>query len=376
MKLGVLIGGSDAPGLNAVIRAVVRTAVFRYRSDVVGVSHGFEGLLRPPEVWPLGPGDVRGLSRRGGAILGSCNRGSPFSSEGRDRSDEVLETVRWMGIDALVCVGGDGSLAIADRLHRLGVPIVGIPKTVENDLDGTGVTFGYSTAVEIACEAIDKLQTTRETQHRVMYIEVVGRRAGWIALSAGIAGAADVILIPEIPYRVDAIAEVVRERAAQGKPSTIVVVAEGAREVGGAPAYEDPGVRRQGGVASSLAARVEALCQADYRVTVLGHLQRGGAPNAQDRILATRFGAAAVKAAHEGRSGQMVGIAGSEIVHVPLDRAVGTIKAVDPQSELVWTAVSVGTSFGVPVEELAALPRPAQAPAAAAGPAAGGRAGP
>lgn len=366
MKVGVLIGGSDAPGLNAVIRAVVRTAVFRYSADVVGVSHGFEGLLRPPEVWPLSPGDVRGLSRRGGAILGSCNRGSPFSSNGRDRSDEVLETVRWMGIDALVCVGGDGSLAIADRLHRMGVPIVGIPKTVENDLAGTGVTFGYSTAVEIACDAIDKLQTSRETQHRVMYIEVVGRRAGWIALSAGIAGAADVILIPEIPYRVEAIADVIRDRAAQGKHSTIIVVAEGAREVGtAAPAYEDPEVRRHGGVAARLAARVDGVFQADYRVTVLGHLQRGGTPNAQDRILATRFGAAAIKAAHEGRFGQMVGISGSKIVHVPLERAVGTIKAVDPHGELVWTAVSVGTSFGVTPEELGELPSPPRESAAA-----------
>lgn len=358
MKIGVLIGGSDAPGLNAVIRAVVRTAVFRYSADVVGVSHGFEGLLRPPEVWPLSPGDVRGLSRRGGTILGSCNRGSPFSSDGRDRSDEVLETVRWMGIDALVCIGGDGSLAIADRLHKLGVPIVGIPKTVENDLAGTGVTFGYSTAVEIACDAIDKLQTSRETQHRVMYIEVVGRRAGWIALSAGIAGAADVILIPEIPYRSEVIAEVIRDRAAQGKHSTIIVVAEGAREVGAAPTYEDPEVRKRGGVASRVAAKVDAVFQADYRVTVLGHLQRGGAPNAQDRILATRFGAAAVKAAHEGRSGQMVGISGSKIVHVPLDRAVGTVKAVDPQGELVWTAASVGTSFGIGPDELGQLPSP------------------
>lgn len=358
MKVGVIIGGSDAPGLNAVIRAVVRTAVFRYSADVVGVSHGFEGLLRPPEIWPLGPGDVRGLSRRGGAILGSCNRGSPFSNEGRDRSDEVQETVRWMGIDALVCVGGDGSLAIADRLHKQGVPIVGIPKTVENDLAGTGVTFGYSTAVEIACDAIDKLQTTRETQHRVMYIEVVGRRAGWIALSAGVSGAADVILIPEIPYKVAAIADVIRDRAAQGKHSTIIVVAEGAREVGAAPAYEDPDVRRQGGVASRVAAKVEEVFQADYRVTVLGHLQRGGAPNAQDRILATRFGTAAVKAAHEGRFGEMVGMSGSKIVHVPLGRAVGTVKAVDPQGELVWTAASIGTSFGVTPDELGQLPSP------------------
>jgi 6-phosphofructokinase 1 len=363
VKLGVLIGGSDAPGLNAVIRAVVRTAVFRYRSDVVGVSHGFEGLLSPPELWPLGPADVRGLSRRGGAILGSCNRGSPFSSDGRDRSAEVLENIRWLGIDALVCIGGDGSLAIADRLHQLGVPIVGIPKTVENDLAGTGVTFGYASAVETAVEAIDKLHTSRESQHRVMFIEVVGRRAGWIALSAGLAGAADVILIPEIPYRVEVVAQVIKDRAAQGKHSTIIVVAEAAREAG-EPLATDDEVRRRRGVAAEVAAKVSALCQVDDRVTLLGQLQRGGTPNSQDRILATRFGAAAVKAAHEGRFGQMVGISGSKVVLVPLARAVGTVKAVDPQGELVWTAASVGTSFGITQEELAALAVPAPAPAA------------
>lgn len=368
MKVGVLIGGSDAPGLNAVIRAVVRTAFYRYGSDVVGVSHGFEGLLRPPEVWPLGPADVRGLSRRGGAILGSCNRGNPFSSDGRDRSGEVLETVRWMGIDALIVIGGDGSLAIADKLHRVGVPIVAIPKTVENDLSGTGVTFGYSTAVETATDAIDKLQTSRETQHRVMYVEVVGRRAGWIALSAGISGAADVILIPEIPYRVEAIAEVIRDRVSQGKQNTIVVVSEGAREAG-APAGEDEAEpRRHAGVASRLAAKVEALCQVDYRVTLLGHLQRGGTPTSQDRILATRFGAAAVRAAHERAFGHMVGISGSKVVLVPLERAVGTTKSVDPQGELVWTAASIGCSFGVPLSELGEPPPVPTAAGAAARP--------
>lgn len=356
MKLALLIGGSDAPGLNAVIRAVVRTAVVRYGDDVVGVSQGFQGLLRPPEIWPLGTSDVRGLARRGGTILGAYNRGSPFDAGGRDRSDEVLESMRWLGIDALLVVGGDGSLAIAEKLSRQGVPIVAIPKTIENDIPETGVTFGFATAVEIATDAIDKLQTSREIEHRVMYLEVVGRRAGWIALSAGIAGGADVILIPEVPYDPAAVAAVIRDRIAEGKFSTIVVVAEGARARGQSAPPTEP-------AAVDVAARVRAIVPCDDRITVLGHLQRGGAPTPQDRILATRFGSAAVQAAHEGVTGHMVGMRGSKIVRVPLEKAVGSMKSVDPAGELVWTALSVGTSLGVPASDLEPKAVPSFAPA-------------
>lgn len=347
MKLGVLTGGSDAPGLNAVIRAVVRTATLGFGSDVVGIGRGFDGLLRPPEVWPLGPGDVRGLGRRGGTILGSCNRANPFDKDGRDRSDEVLETVRWLGIDALVCVGGDGSLAIARRLADLGVPIVGIPKTIENHLQGTGITFGFATAVETATDAIDRLQTSRESAHQVMVLEVTGRRAGWIALSAGIAGGADVILIPEVPHRAEVVADVVVARRRQNKPSTVVVVAEGARAEG-----EEAGPT---GGAQRVAARLRAaLPECEPQVTVLGHLQRGGAPNYQDRILATRFGAAAVRAAHAGRLGHMVGIVGNEVALVPLAEVTDAPKLVDPAGELVGTALDLGTSLGVVMSPRAA----------------------
>lgn len=362
MKLGVLTVGSDAPGLNAVIRAVVRTAVHRYQADVFGISHGFEGLLRPPEYWPLSPADVQGLVRRGGTILG-CNRGNPFVLEGEDRSDEILESVRWLGIDGLICIGGEGSLVIANQLYKKGVPVVCIPKTVENDLPGTGVTFGYSTAVELATSAIDVLQTTGETTYQVMYLEVSGQRAGWIALTSGMAGGADVILIPEIPYRAERIQAVIEERKAAGKKSTIVVVAEGARAADEAksewarpaddaraePAPGAPGDLR--GTHDSVAGRVAAEMARrtgidDYRVTVLGHLQRGGDPNPHDRVLATRFGAAAVRAANYGQFGKLVAVQGAETVLVPLEDVVGSVRTIEPSSELVWTAASLGISLG------------------------------
>lgn len=352
LKLGVLTGGSDVPGLNSVIRAVVRTAVHRYGDDVVGISNGWDGLLHPPETWSLSPGDVRGMGRRGGTILGSANRGTPFQqAEGGDRSAEVFESARWLGLDGLLCIGGDGSLAIAQRLFERGLPVVGIPKAVANDMSGTDVTFGFATAVEIATDAIDKLQTTRESHHRAMYLEVYGRDAGWIALTAGVAGGADVILIPELPYDPRSVAEVIERRAAEHKGSTIVLVAEGARMAGEEPVDPEQ-LRHEGGAAHRAAERVHAIHPHDYRVTVLGHLQRGGDPVAQDRVLATRFGAAAVRAAHEGQWGKMVGLRGDELVLVPLAEAVGSLRRVTRESEAVWTAVSLGTSLGVSPGEI------------------------
>lgn len=352
MRLGVLTGGSDVPGLNSVIRAVVRTAVYRYGDDVLGISHGWEGLLHPPGTWSLSPGDVMGLARRGGTILGSANRGNPFQAEGGDRSQEVFESVRWLGLDGVVCIGGDGALSIAQRLSQRGLNVVGIPKAVANDMGGTEVTFGFATAVEIATDAIDKLQTSRESQHRVMYLEVYGREAGWIALTAGVAGGADVILIPEFPFRRELVAAVIARRAREGKACTIVVVAEGAHERG-QPAPDPDRLRREGGVAARVAARVHEVEPHDYRVTVLGHLQRGGDPVARDRVLATRFGAAAVRAAHEGRWGCMVGMRGEALSLVPLSEVVGAARRVTRGSEAVWTAGSLGTSLGVGAEELA-----------------------
>lgn len=339
MNLGVLTGGGDAPGLNAVIRAVVRTAVHGYRSDVFGIGRGFEGLLRPPELWALAPADVQGLVRRGGTILG-CNRGNPFEQEaGADRSEEILETVRWFGLDALICIGGAGSLAIALRLHRMGAPIVCIPKTIENDLPGTAVTFGAMTAVESATSAIDMLQTTGETVHRTMILEVSGRESGWIAVSAGLAGGADVVLIPERPYRPEHVLEVIEQRQEEGKKSTIVVVAEGARPVGVTRLPGEP----EGAAARELAGR---LGDTEHRVTVLGPLQRGGDPTAKDRILAGRFGAAAVRAAHEGQLGRVVGIAGEDTCLVPLEEVVDVVRTLDADGELMQTAAAMGISFG------------------------------
>jgi 6-phosphofructokinase 1 len=341
MKVGVLTVGSDAPGLNAALRGVVRAAVYRYRSDVFGVVQGFLGLLRPPEIWALSPNDVRGLVRRGGTLLG-CNHGNPFDVDGADRSEEVLESVRWLGIDGLICMGGEGGLAIAERLHRQGVPVVCLPKTVENDVAGTSRTFGHATAVELATQAIDNLQATGESEHRVIYLEVLGRQAGWIALEAGVAGGADVVLIPEIPYDPDVIAGVIERRSKVGKPSTIIVVAEGAKEAGGGAPAPGPGV------AVRVQARVaERTAEHNAMVTVLGHLQRGGDPNPRDRILATRFGALAVQAVHEGAFGHLVGLQGEEAVRVPLAEVVGQARTIDPAGNQVWTATSTGISFGI-----------------------------
>jgi 6-phosphofructokinase 1 len=355
MKIGVLTGGGDAPGLNAVLRAIVKAAVVEYGSEVLGVVNGFAGLLDPPQVRPLSLVDVRGLIGRGGTILGTTTRENPFSVAGKDRSREVLASFRWLGLDALIVIGGDGSLSLAHRFFEKGLPIVGVPKTIDNDLSATGVTFGYNTAVATATDAIDKLQTTAESHHRVMFLEVMGRNAGWIALASGIAGAADVILIPEIPYRVERIVDKIHARKLEGREYTIVVVAEGAQEDGGVPCYleEDLGKpaqdRRLVGAAEQVARRVGAATGLDWRVTVLGHLQRGGIATAHDRVLATRFGASAVRAVHERAFGQMVAITGSRITHVPIARAIGVVKRVSAASELVWTARAMGVSFGADV---------------------------
>ncbi len=352
MKIGVLTGGGDAPGLNAVIRAIVKCAVTEYGSEVLGIFNGFGGLLAPPQVRPLSLEDVRGLIARGGTMLGTTTRTNPFSIEGKDRSKEIIESFRWLGLDALIVIGGDGSLTIAHRLIERGLKVVGVPKTIDNDIEGTGVTFGYNTAVMTATDAIDKLQTTAESHHRVMFLEVMGRNAGWIALASGIAGAADVILIPEIPYHVEKIVEKIKSRKLEGREYTIVVVAEGAYEDGEKPSYIDEDGprslqdRRLAGAAETAARKVGAVTGLDWRVSVLGHLQRGGIPTPHDRILATRFGASAVRACHEKRFGTMVAIHANVIEFVPIDKVIGAVRKVSPDSELVWTARSLGISFG------------------------------
>jgi phosphofructokinase-like protein len=358
-RIAVSTGGGDCPGLNAVIRAVVKTAISVYGWEVLGIETGFDGLLGRggARVRPLTAESVRGILPLGGTILGTSNRGNPFAmpAEGGgtvDRSHEVVERLRELEIDALVTIGGDGSMRIASQLQEMGVRLVGVPKTIDNDLEATDVTFGFDSALHVATEAIDRLHSTAESHNRVFVIEVMGRNAGWIALEAGIAGGADVILIPEIPYRLDDVVQALVTRARAGRRFSIVVVAEGAVPEGGAPTYleERPGVRgapRLGGICNRLAEQIAEACGAETRATVLGHLQRGGSPSPFDRVLGTRFGAAAVHLIARGGFGRMVALRGTQIVDVPIADAIARPKLVDPEGELVQAARSVGISFGI-----------------------------
>ncbi|MBO8126617.1 MAG: 6-phosphofructokinase [Firmicutes bacterium] len=358
-RIGVLTGGGDCPGLNAVIRAVVKTAVNRYDLEVMGINDGFEGLIHG-WIKPLTPADVVGILPRGGTILGTTNRANPFQypwkdengvTRPRDCTPIILDNLAKYGIEALVVIGGDGSLKVARELAQQGVKIVGVPKTIDNDLNATDVTFGFDTAVNTATEALDKLHTTAESHHRVMVLEVMGRYAGWIALEAGLAGGADVILIPEIPYDLSKVCAKIMSRTEQGKKFSIVVVAEGAAPKGGSMVVSeyvndtfDP--VRLGGIGKKVAQDIAAECAVETRSLVLGHLQRGGSPSAFDRILATRFGAAAVKLVVEGRFGRMVCLRTPNIDSVDLDEAVREMKRVDPEGDLVYAAKSVGICFG------------------------------
>jgi 6-phosphofructokinase 1 len=354
-RIGMLTGGGDCPGLNAVIRATVKTAISEFGMTVFGIKDGFEGLIRDGDcVYELTPAHVRGLLPRGGTILGTTNRGNPFSfpaqRNGRtvavDKSRTVMNRFKALGLDALVVIGGDGSLSIAHQFAERGMPVVGVPKTIDNDLSATDYTFGFNTAVRTATEAIDKLHTTAESHHRAMVIEVMGRDAGWIALSAGLAGGADVILIPEIPYRAASICAKVRARAQAGCDFSIVVAAEGAKPLRGRSVYLDAKRKRLGGVGEKVAADITKHSGHETRVTVLGHLQRGGSPSAFDRILASRFGAAAARLAARGEFGRMVCLQGADIASVPIAEAIGKLKTVPPHGELVQTARDLGISFG------------------------------
>ncbi|MHB1414458.1 MAG: 6-phosphofructokinase [Chloroflexota bacterium] len=353
-RIGVLTGGGDCPGLNAVIRAVVKTAHNEYGWEVVGIEDGFEGLIQPGKTRLLGPDDVRGILPRGGTILGTTNRGNPFAyrvvEDGevriRDLSGPAVERISELGLLALVVIGGDGSLHIAHELSKLGVPVVGVPKTIDNDISATDVTFGFDTALTTATEAIDKLHTTAESHHRVMVLEVMGRDAGWIALQSGIAGGADAILIPEIPFSLEAVASTIQARESSGRKFSILVVAEGAAPEGGRQAFLRPAdgltLPRLGGIGAIVGDGLAAMCACETRVTVLGHLQRGGAPTAFDRILGTRFGAAAVRLVAADGIGRMVALRAPDIVDVPLAEAVGLLKTVPPDGELVRTARGLG----------------------------------
>lgn len=357
-RIAISTGGGDAPGLNAVIRAVTKMAISEYGWDVVGIRDGFDGLLKPDLIMPLGLDAIRGIIARGGTILGTTNRGNPFHypvEEGgqtvmRDLSDRVVARYHELGIEALVLIGGDGTLGIGHQLAKKGINLVGVPKTIDNDLESTDVTFGFDTALITATEAIDKLLTTAESHHRVMILEVMGRTAGWIALESGLAGAANVILLPEIPFDMEKVAQTVYERSEAGKSYSIVVVSEGAAPAGGQAIYADfdpsKGVARFGGVGNWVGQEIAKRTGLEVRVTVLGHLQRGGTPSPFDRILGTRLGVAATRCIHEGKFDHMVCLRNWQVTAVPLSEALDRLKLVDPQGELVQTAKDTGVYFG------------------------------
>lgn len=361
-RIAISTGGGDAPGLNAVIRAVVLSALSR-GWECYGVRDGYNGLLLPEQyvdggMIRLTRERVRGITHLGGTIIGTTNRNNPLrypisDRAGNvtyvDRSDELVRAFRLHHIDALITVGGDGSLAIGNVLAQKGLRVVGVPKTIDNDLDRTVVTFGFDTAVAFATDCLDRLRSTAASHGRIMVVEVMGRYAGWIALHAGVAGSADVILIPEIPYDAQKVVAKVREREARGANFTIVVVAEGAKPQGGDVTVKEKmvgGGERLGGIGEKVANDLQRLTAKETRVVVLGHLLRGGSPTAQDRLIALRFGAAAVRALAEGQSGIMVALDPPNVNYVPLAEAAGRMRAVPLDGDTVMTARDLGVCFG------------------------------
>ena len=326
-RMGILTGGGDAPGLNAVIRAAAKTAIYQYGCEVFGIRDGYDGFIDEKGIIPLGIENVRGILPRGGTILGAANRGNPYARKvirngievTIDVSDEIVKGIKKLELDALLVLGGDGTLRIAHELYQKGVPIIGVPKTIDNDIGGTEATFGFDTAVTTATEAIDRLHTTAEAHHRVMVLELMGRDAGFIALHAGVSGGSDVILIPEIPFKFDSVVAKVRERVERGMLFSIVVVSEGAKPLGGVQVFSRGGdevyVPRLGGLGQMVGEYIEKQ-GFETRVTVLGHLQRGGTPTPFDRWLATRFGAAAVRLAALGKFDRMVALRAGKIIDI------------------------------------------------------------
>ncbi len=356
-KIGIVTGGGDCPGLNAVIRAVAKAATMR-GWESIGILGGYEGLLEPRKVMALDYHAIGGLLTRGGTILGTANRGKFSSKTGhgdsRQLPKELLDGVRSgmeaLGIGALVSIGGDGSLTIAHQLHQHGVPLVGVPKTIDNDISGTILTFGFDSAVACATDALDRLHTTAESHRRVMVLEVMGRYAGWIALYAGVAGGADVILIPEIPFSYDQVCAKIRQREAQGKAFTLVVVAEGARERNAdfvtSSAQEANREARLGGIGAMVANELERRTGKETRNCVLGHLQRGGSPTPFDRALCSMFGATAVELIAQKQFGKMVAFVGPSVGGVDLSEAIGRLKVVPTDGRLVETARALGMCLG------------------------------
>lgn len=356
-RIGIVTGGGDCPGLNAVIRAVVITAANR-GWHVFGIERGFDGFLYPDRIHRLDDRAVRGIIHRGGTILGTSNRGNPFNlkvtEDGQTRmvdvSDRVVAQYHALGLEALIVIGGDGSLKIAEGLTRKGINIIGVPKTIDNDLMATELTFGFSTAIATATDAIDKVHATAESHERVMIVEVMGHFAGWIALYSGMAGGADVILIPEIPYNLEPIKRKLDARWRNRRNFAIVVVAEGARPVGGEMIFKAPGAGsgapRLGGIADQLAEELHYYTGYETRSVTLGHLQRGGQPTPPDRLLATRFGAAAVRAIEHNEKNVMVAYRAAKIITVPLESAISNTKYVPLDSDIIMSARELGIAFG------------------------------
>jgi 6-phosphofructokinase 1 len=354
-RIGVLTGGGDAPGLNAVIRSVVKSAT-NSGIECLGLEDSFDGLVYPERSRVLTPSDVTGILRLGGTILGTTNRGNPFAypvetEDGPvDYSDRCVENFHKLGLGALVVIGGDGTLAIAHLFQQRGIPVVGVPKTIDNDIVETSMTFGFDTAVDFATHAIDRLHSTAAAHKRVMVVEVMGRYAGWIALYSGIAGGADVVLIPEIPYDLEKVAAHVLEREKWGARFSIVVVAEGAHPVGGERIVRveaTPGrVERLGGIGEQICQDLAQLTGKEARHVVLGHLQRGGSPSSYDRVLATRFGSHAVELIKRSEFGVMTALRAPNIISIPLEEVVGRTRRVPPDGDVVRSARNVGVSFG------------------------------
>ncbi len=357
-RIAINTGGGDAPGLNAVIRAATLAALER-GWEVYGIRHGYRGLIDAQEFVSLTADSVHGITHLGGTILGTANKGNPFEFptkradgevEVTDISDTVVRTFHEKKLDALVCIGGDGSLRIAQKFINKGMPIIGVPKTIDNDLSGTVITFGFDTAVTTATEAIDKLHSTAEAHERVMVVEVMGRYAGWIALESGISGTADVILIPEIPFDMEKVAEKIKRREASGRHFSIVVVAEGAKPIGGHLMTRGPKEAGRevllGGAGQYVAGEIARLTGKETRSLVLGHLQRGGGPTTFDRLLGLRFGTAAIRALADGQINVMVALDPPRVKTIPLTKAIETMKAVPLDSDVVLTARSLDICLG------------------------------
>ncbi|MEP0547372.1 MAG: ATP-dependent 6-phosphofructokinase [Rhodothermales bacterium] len=355
LRVGILTGGGDCPGLNAVIRAVTKSLITRCQADVIGFEDGFLGLIERRSR-RLHFSDVSGILTAGGTILGTSNKANPFGfykEGGADVSDRVAQYVEDLGLTAIVAIGGDGTMSIAHGLQEKGVNIVGVPKTIDNDLVGTSRTFGFDTAVSIATEALDRLHSTAQSHHRVIVLETMGRYAGWIALYSGVASGADIILIPEFEYDVEEVARVCRRRQHGGQKFTIIVVAEGAKPKGGELAIQQliadsPDPIRLGGACNVLASQLQPLVESEIRTTILGHVQRGGTPTSYDRTLATAFGSYAAAMVEDRKFGRMVALYENRLRSVPFIEVANKTRTVRPDSPMVAAAIAVGTSFGVP----------------------------